>query len=212
MLKRYFILVLSLVLSWAVHSQEVVQTQPYTMMKQVAQQAFNRLKNEQPKIHQDPEYLKTIVEQELMPYVNAKYAALKLLGPNLRGAKRSDVEAFIKAFRAYLVTNYAQVLTQYTDQNIRFGPENDIANDRRITSVRVDIVDHSRPNIKLDFKLRKEKSGEWKVYDMVAEGISMLSSKRSEWSSKIRNEGILSVSKDLQRLADNKIHFESDSK
>ena len=110
------------------------------------------------------------------------------------------------------MTNYAQVLTQYSDQGIKFGPETDIADDRRITSVRVDIVDHSRPNIKLDFKLRKEKSGDWKVYDMVAEGVSMLSSKRSEWSGKIRNEGILGVAKDLQRLADNPVKFESDSK
>ena len=212
MLKRYFVLMLSLVLSWAVHSQEVDQTHPYTMMKQVATQAFSRLKNEQTKIHQDPQYLKQIVEEELMPYVNAKYAALKLLGPNLRGAKHDDVEAFITAFRAYLVTNYAQVLTQYTDQTIQFGPEPEVPDDRRITSVKLNIVDTPRPDIHLQFQLRKEKSGEWKAYDMIAEGVSLLSSKRSEWSSKIRREGIASVAKDLQHLADQPIHFESKSK
>ena len=212
MFKRYFVLVLSLVLSWAVYSQEIDQTQPYSMMKQVAEQAFNRLKNEQPKIHKDPQYLRQIVEEELMPYVNDKYAALKLLGPNLRGAKHEDVEAFIKAFREYLVTNYAQVLTQYTDQQLSFAPETDIDADRRITSVKVNIVDAPRPDIHLEFKLRKEKTGEWRAYDMVAEGVSLLSSKQSEWSGKIRREGILAVAKDLQDLANQPIHFESQSK
>lgn len=150
-----------------------------------------------------------IVEEELMPYVNEQYAALKLLGPNLKGAKREDVAEFVKAFRAYLVTNYAQVLTQYTNQTIEFGPEMPLEEDCRITTVKVEILDAPRPNIKLEFKLRQEKSGEWKAFDMIAEGISLLSSKQSEWSGKIRQEGILAVAKELEQLANQPIRFES---
>ena len=51
-----------------------------------------------------------------------------------------------------------------------------------------------RPDIRLNFKLRKSSSTqEWKTYDLVAEGISLLSSKRSEFSSTIRQEGIQAV-------------------
>lgn len=84
-----------------------------------------------------------------------------------------------------------------------------MGDDRRITSVKVDIVDTPRPNIKLEFKLRKEKSGEWRAFDMIAEGISLLSSKQSEWNGKIRQEGILSVAKELESLAAQPIRFES---
>ncbi|WP_246201072.1 MlaC/ttg2D family ABC transporter substrate-binding protein [Vibrio ziniensis] len=195
--------------SWIVNAQEIDRTDPYKMMKQVAEQSFSRLKAEQPKIQQDPDYLKVIVEEELMPYVNDQYAALKLLGPNLKGAKREDVGEFVTAFRAYLVTNYAQVLTQYTNQQIEFGPEPQLEDDRRISSIKVDIIDTPRPNIKLEFKLRKEKSGDWKAFDMIAEGISLLSSKQSEWNGKIRQEGILSVAKELEALSQQPIRFES---
>ncbi len=44
---------------------------------------------------------------------------------------------------------------------------------------------------------------------MIAEGISLLSSKQSEWNSKIRQEGILSVAKDLEKLAAEPIRFEA---
>ncbi|MCG6416132.1 MlaC/ttg2D family ABC transporter substrate-binding protein [Vibrio fluvialis] len=209
-LKQYVILLVSVLLTWTANAaQEIDQTDPYLMMKQVAQKSFDRLKAEQDLVHKDPEHLKVIVEQELMPYVNDQYAALKLLGPNLKGAKREDVARFITAFRAYLVTSYAQVLTQYSDQTIEFGPEQAVGDDRRITSVKVDIVDTPRPNIKLEFKLRKEKSGEWRAFDMIAEGISLLSSKQSEWNGKIRQEGILAVAKELDDLAAQPIRFES---
>lgn len=189
---------------------EVDKTQPYSMMKQVAEVTFERLKNEQPQIKQDPNLLKTIVEEELMPYVNDRYAALKLLGPNLKGAKREDVGEFITAFRAYLVTSYAQVLTQYTDQQIEFGPEPKLDPSKRITSIKVDIIDAPRPNIKLEFKLRKDKkTGDWLAFDMVAEGISLLSSKQSEWNTQIRQDGILAVAKDLEKLAAQPIRFEA---
>ena len=184
LLKKWFITAVALLMSTQVLAEESIdRTQPYQMMTQVAEVSFERLKNEQENIHNDPELLKVIVEEELMPYVNAQYAALKLLGPNLKGADRKDVRVFIDSFRKYLVSSYAQVLTQYTDQTIQFGPEPRIKADSRITSIKVDIIDTPRPNIKLEFKLRKDKkSGEWKAFDMVAEGISLLSSKQSEWN------------------------------
>jgi phospholipid transport system substrate-binding protein len=210
MLRKLVLTLFSVVLAANVSAAKIDKTQPYQMMKQVSEQAFDRLKSEQPKVQQDPDYLKVIVEEELMPYVNEKYAALKLLGPNLKGAKREDVGQFITSFRAYLVSSYAQVLTQYTDQNIAFGPEPKLDPKKSITGIKVEILDSPRPNIKLEFKLRKDKkTGEWQAFDMIAEGISLLSSKQSEWSGKLRQEGILAVAQELEGLAQQPIRFES---
>ncbi len=43
---------------------------------------------------------------------------------------------------------------------------------------------------------------------MVAEGISLLSSKQSEWNTKIRHEGILQVADELEKLVTQLIRFE----
>ncbi|EGU36321.1 uncharacterized ABC transporter auxiliary component YrbC [Vibrio ichthyoenteri ATCC 700023] len=210
MLKKMLLTICALLLPVSAMSAQIDKTQPYPMMEQVGSMAFERLKAEQSIIKQDPNHLKVIVEEELMPYVNYKYAALKLLGSNLKGADRADVNQFIIAFRSYLIASYAQVLTQYTDQEIEFGPELKIDPSKTITSVKVDIVDAPRPNIQLEFKLRKDKkTGEWKVFDMIAEGISLLSSKQSEWSGKLRQDGILAVAKELDGLAAQPIRFEA---
>ena len=64
----------------------------------------------------------------------------------------------------------------------------------------------------MEFKLRRDKkTGEWKAFDLIAEGISLLDSKQSEWSTKIRQDGILSVAKELEKLADAPIRFESNN-
>ncbi len=200
--KNWAVLTILSVLSFASPAQAIDATKPYDMMKKVAGNTFDRLKNEQEQILSNPETLKIVVEEELMPFVNDRYAALKLLGPNLKQSKKEDVKVFVEAFRAYLVTSYAQVLTQYSDQAIEFSPARPINPKSRIISIRVEIVDSPNPNIKLDFKLRKDrKSGKWAAFDMVAEGVSLLSSKQSEWNSKIRKDGLLKVSKDLRDLA-----------
>lgn len=210
MLRKLVLTLLAFFVTFNVAANEIDKTQPYDMMKLVSERAFERLKSEQPLIHQEPNYLKVIVEEELMPFVNEKYAALKLLGPNLKGAKREDVSKFIVAFRSYLISSYAQVLTQYTDQTIEFGPEAKNSADKNIIGVKVDIVDSPRPNIKLEFKLRKDKNtGEWQVFDMIAEGISLLSSKQSEWNTKLRQEGIAAVADELEALSQQAIRFES---
>lgn len=217
MLKRWFeicsALMVTLLLSANAMANTIDATKPYDMIIKVSEQAFSRLSAEQDIIKGDPEHLKVVVEEELMPHVNYRYAALKLLGPNLKGAKREDVMEFIHAFRGYLVTSYAQVLTQYTGQEVKFGPEPKIDNKMSIIGVKVTIMDSPRPNINLEFKLRKDKkTGEWKAFDMIAEGISLLSSKQSEWNTKIRQEGILSVADELEQLAKAPIRFEGSGK
>lgn len=197
------------VFTGGVQAQEIDKTKPYEMMAQVSEMTFARLKAEQSAIQANPNILKTVVDEELMPYVNVKYAAYKLLGTHLKKTSAEERTEFVTAFRGYLVSSYAQVLTLYTDQKIVLEKAKKIPEGKKIISVRVDILDAARPTVKVDFKLRKnKKTGEWQAFDMVAEGVSLLSTKQSEWNGKIRKEGISSVSKELASLAKQPIRLE----
>jgi phospholipid transport system substrate-binding protein len=66
--------------------------------------------------------------------------------------------------------------------------------DEKTITVRAIVKEPGRPDINIAFKLRKNsKTNEWKAYDMVAEGISLLSSKQSEFESILRQDGIQAV-------------------
>ncbi|UTV28054.1 phospholipid-binding protein MlaC [Photobacterium atrarenae] len=198
---RYMLVVL-LALPLFAQAATVDKTDPYKLIQVVSQQTFDRLKAQKDQIQRNPELLRGVVRQELLPYINARYAAYKVLGPNLKKTTAAQRNQFVNAFTDYLVASYAQVLTQYTDQDIRIESAKSVPADRTIVSVRVDILDDKRPPIRLDFKLRKnKKSNEWQAYDMVAEGVSMISTKQSEWSGQLRNEGVDAVTADLRGLA-----------
>ena len=171
---------------------------PYKLLQDVATKTFDTIKSEQPKIQANPEVLKEIVEKDLLPYVDYKFAAAKVLGKYFKSTPREKIPVFFEEFRKYLISTYAVALAQYEDQEVLFEPAKDFKGKKEVT-VRAVIQDDARPDIKIAFKVRKNsKTKEWKAYDMVAEGISLLSSKRSEFESILRKDGIDKVIEILQ--------------
>ena len=65
------------------------QTNPYKLMDEAAQKTFDRLKNEQTANSVLTRIIcVTIVDQELLPYVQVKYAGALVLGQLLPGVRR----------------------------------------------------------------------------------------------------------------------------
>jgi len=124
-----------------------------------------------------------------MPYVDYKYASYKVLGQYLRDTTKDERTRFVEAFRGYLISTYAQAFTEYTDQTVKFSPAEDFA-DEKMIRVNVRIIEKGRPEIKLQFRARRLKDDTWKAFDLVAEGVSLLSSKQSEITNLVRQKGI----------------------
>ncbi len=178
------------------------QTNPYKLMNEAAEKTFTRLKNEQPKIKQDPNYLRQVVRQELMPYVQVKYAGALVLGRYYRDATPAQRDAYFAAFGDYLAQAYGQALALYNGQTYQIQPEQPIG-DANIVAIRVTIIDpNGRPPVRLDFQWRKNsQTGNWQAYDMVAEGISMITTKQNEWGDLLRTKGIDGLTAQLKTYA-----------
>lgn len=156
------------------------ETSPYVLMQQTADKLFGDIKANQAKIKSNPEYLRTIVRNDLMPHVHVKYAGQLVLGKNLSAATDAQKEAFFNAFGQFVEQSYAQVLTQYQDQSVQIESPKSV-DGKSIVSIRVNVSGKGAAQpIKLDFKWRKNsKTGEWQAYDMAAEGVSMVATKQT---------------------------------
>lgn len=193
-------------------SVEVDKSNPYTMIHKVAEITFKRFENEQSNIQKEPNILKTIVREELVPYVDYRYAAFKVIGTNLKKTTEEERNEFVPVFRDYLISSYAQVFTLYNNQKIEFEPEKAITNEK-IVSVNVMVTEPGREVINIAFKVRKNsRTDEWKAFDMVAEGVSLLDSKQAELSSIIRQKGLPYVTTLLQEKSARDITFKSADK
>ena len=178
------------------------ETSPYVLMQQASDKLFADIKNNQAKIKKDPNYLRTIVRNDLLPYVQVNYAGSLVLGSHFKSTTPEQREKFFKAFSDFIEQAYAQVLTAYTDQNIQIEPAKEVG-DKNLVSLRVNIMQNGgQAPIKLDFKWRKNsKTGEWQAYDMVAEGVSMVVTKQNEWSGILRQQGIEALTAQIQKSA-----------
>lgn len=184
--------------AFAVH--HIDTDNPYSVVKEATNTTFNRFVTDKTKIEKDKDYLKEIVEEDLMPYIDYKYAALKVMGRYVRTATTEQRQAFVDAFYGYLVTTYAQTFTAYTNQKVEFSSEEDFKGEKQVT-VNIKVVDAGRPPIDVGFKMRRLKDGSWKAYDLIAEGVSLIRSKQAEIGNLIRKEGIDDVIKMLSERA-----------
>lgn len=201
-LKKWFSVMAFAVTALFVTQTVRAETSPYVLMQQASDKLFADIKNNQATIKKDPNYLRTIVRNDLLPYVQVNYAGSLVLGSHFKSTTPEQREKFFKAFSDFIEQAYAQVLTAYTDQNIQIEPAKEVG-DKNLVSIRVNIVQNGgQAPIKLDFKWRKNsKTGEWQAYDMVAEGVSMVVTKQNEWSGILRQQGIEALTAQIQKSA-----------
>lgn len=186
---------------------DVDKKDPYLMIKTVANLTFKRFANEHVAIRQDPNLLKKIVREELMPYINYKYSAYKVIGSHLKKTTEAQRKAFVPVFRDYLVTSYAQVFTLYDNQPVEFYPAKSFK-DKKIVAVGTRVIMPDRDPISISFKVRRNsKTQEWKAFDMVAEGVSLLDSKQKELAGLIRQKGLPYVTELLKKKSQRNIVF-----
>lgn len=204
MFKR--VLMIAMLVIAPLAAQAVDQSNPYKLMNEAADKTFTRLKNEQPKIKQNPNYLREIVRQELLPYVQIKYAGALVLGRYYKEATPAQREAYFKAFADYLAQAYGQALALYNGQTYQIQPEKPLG-DASMLAIRVSIIDpNGRPPVRLDFQWRKNsRTGDWQAYDMIAEGVSMITTKQNEWSDLLRTKGIDGLTAQLNSISRQKI-------
>jgi phospholipid transport system substrate-binding protein len=184
------LLILTTVLTSSSHAELI---NPQVLLEQVTNATFERIELDQQSIRSNPNHLRDIIEQELMPHVDHRFAAFKVLGSQFRSVPKDKIPEFVAEFKQYLVSNFAVALASYGGQELLFEPLKDTENKKNL-SIKAIIRQAGRPDINISFKLRKSnKTQEWKTYDLVAEGISLLSSKRSEFASIIRQQGIQAV-------------------
>ncbi|RJG50008.1 MlaC/ttg2D family ABC transporter substrate-binding protein [Motilimonas pumila] len=182
------------------HANEVKQyTDPYALIEEVAGQAFARVKNEREQMLDDPAYADQVVKDELLPYVDTRYAAYKVIGPTLRDMSKAQRDRFADAFKEHMIQTYSNVLFKYDQQTLQFAKKVKLGT-QRVIDIPVHFVQAGQPDIKVTFKLRKnKKTSVWLVFDVVAEGVSLLDTKKSELAGLIRSKGIDEVTLMLEQ-------------
>ncbi|MBM4273756.1 MAG: ABC transporter substrate-binding protein [Deltaproteobacteria bacterium] len=98
---------------------------------------------------------------------------------NLTPAQRSE---FVGLFADLLEASYAEKIERFSDEKVNYTGE--ILDGADYAEVRTTII-RKNDRIPMDYRLYKAE-GSWKVYDVVIEGVSLVSNYRSQFSRIIR--------------------------
>lgn len=172
---------------------------PYRLAEGVATQTLSEMQAHAAEL-QDPAFCARLIDEQMMPYVDLKYAAYKIIGAQLKQTTPADREAFTAAFAGYLKQTFADALRKYTNQTIVPVGGAAIKADQDIVPVKLLVREEGKPDITVIIKTRRNgKTGKWKAFDLIAENVSILDAKQAELSPIIREQGIAAAIEALRQ-------------
>jgi phospholipid transport system substrate-binding protein len=96
------------------------------------------------------------------------------------------------------VTTYARSLLNYTDETIEFLPLRGSAEGRDRLQVSSIIKGSSRGPMRLDYRLIND-GGNWRVYDIIIEGVSLMQGYRAQFSEVAKQGGVNAVLEKMRK-------------
>jgi phospholipid transport system substrate-binding protein len=128
-------------------------------------------------------------------YFNFEEMAKRSLGRPWKDQPPQKRQEFAQLFKQLLYTTYISRIEHYTGSNEQiFYDYQRVQGDYAL--VKTHILYQGNSNVSIDYRLQLE-GGEWKVYDVVVEGMSFVENYRGQFASILANESFDSL---LSRL------------
>ncbi|MCB4810789.1 ABC transporter substrate-binding protein [Methylovorus menthalis] len=170
---------------------------PDVLVKSTADEVLTIVKKDKDIQAGDQKKIFALAEEKILPNFDFDRVSRMVLGKNWSRASKEQQDAFQKEFRSLMLRTYATALGKYRNQTINYKPLRAEPSDKEVT-VKTEIVQPGGQPIAVDYSL--EKTGEaWKVYDIVIEGVSLVTNYRGQFSNEIRQSGMDGL---IQKLAD----------
>ena len=170
---------------------------PDVLVKNTATEVLELVKKDKDIQNGDTKKIVALTEERIVPHFNFERMTQQVLGRNWRKASDEQQGKVVSEFRNLLVRTYSTALSKYRNQTIEFKPLRSQPGDTKV-KVKTQILQSGSQPVKVDYTL--EKSGdEWKVTDVEIEGVSIVTSYRSQFDEAIKQGGVDNL---IQQLVD----------
>jgi phospholipid transport system substrate-binding protein len=112
--------------------------------------------------------------------------AKRSLGSHWRRLSPQQQKEFVTAFTDLLETTYADKIDLYEGQQVEYVGE---TIDKNYAEVNTRVIGKNRENYSVDYRLHQV-GGKWRIYDVVAENISLVNNYRSQFNRVVVNSSV----------------------
>jgi len=164
---------------------------------QLPQQVIQNVSESLQKKLQDKSFTKNFaqvtqfVNGVIYPHTDFDKIAPLVLGKHWKTATPAEQQRFKQEFQTLLVRTYSRAFVEYNNWTMRFMPL-EIPNQATKVIVKTKVLQPGVQPIEVNYRMFLSKN-QWKVYDIMIDGVSLVTNYRSSFSTEIQNKGSLSL-------------------
>jgi phospholipid transport system substrate-binding protein len=179
-----FILLLSLLPSSGAHASDLLAPQ------MAIQDASNKLqqKLQDKAFSQNFAQVAQFVDQTIYPHTDFDKISELVLGKLWNSASSDEQTRFKREFQTLLVRTYSRAFVEFKDWTVRFLPL-EMENGASKVVVKTEVLQPGLQPISVNYRMLLA-NGEWKAYDIMIEGVSLVTNYRSTFSNEVRIDGL----------------------
>ena len=173
----------------------LAQEAPDAMVRKNTNEILAAIKADKDLAAGNQKKIEKLADEKVLPFFNFVRMTQLAVGRNWRDANDAQKKSLIDEFRTLLVRTYSTSLTQFRNQTIDVKPLKVAPTDTEIV-VKTQVNQPGGQPIPIDYSM--EKSGDsWKVYDVLIDGVSLVTNYRSSFNTEIQKSGIDGLIKSL---------------
>lgn len=182
------------------------QPGPVEIVRETTNQLFKLVDENREKYENDVEALRKDIRPILLSEIDTLYSGRLVLGRSARGMDPEKVEEFSDALSDLLIRRYADGLLDFrTRDQVDILPLSG-NNTERMTQVKTRVTLENGDAAPVDYVFRKTDEG-WKIFDVIVEGISYVTTFRNQIGEQIREEGFDAT---LEKLKQGTVEIDAD--
>jgi phospholipid transport system substrate-binding protein len=168
---------LVLVLAWPVYAGAPTDT-----LKETVDRIVQILAD--PGLQDKPEQRRTEVRKIAEGIFDYPDTARRALGPHWNARSPQEQEEFVKLFADLLDRGYISKIELYQGERVRYVGETADGDEATVKTV---IATKKSSEIPVDYRLHR-KDGRWLIYDVIIEGVSLVSNYRTQFNKIVQTE------------------------
>lgn len=166
----------------------VAAQHPQQLIRQTTDRMLDALEENRVELERDKGILYDLIGDILAPHFDFQRISRYALGKYWRRADEAQRRAFTEEFRELLIRTYALALLNYSHQDIVYSPVHLPPGASRVRVATL-VSPQDAPAVPIDYRLHLN-HGQWKVYDVVIDGVSLVVNYRKSFSSQIARVGL----------------------
>ena len=161
---------------------------PVLFLRDTADYVIEQVKTRRAELEQDSSKIYMLVEARVVPHFDFYTMSRAALGRHWGKATESQRQQLTREFQELLVRTYALSLLNYAGEEIEYLPFRGDPDAQRIL-VNTRVKPPNGPPIPINYRLLRERDS-WLIYDVIIDGISLVSNYRSSFSTEVGRNGI----------------------